>query len=314
MSSPAFNAAISHAVAFLIRPLLANSSSASTSFGKKTFSTTAITTAHVILTSAFATSPTSTYVLTPSSAPSPIKAAAEASGIAWADWFAALVNNATTDKVLLFFGHGYAKVRLGQGRVVDIWNLSRRFVSSTQPKVAITTSKTTTQLRAALLSAQLRVRGRTVPSQRRVPLPNAAVHRPSPLRFCSSSDEEDEDSDSEASDYDADSDFSSDEESISTPSTAPSSPPLSPVEPAFVFPPVKVEEKPKPAVYVPPARRAMMANRPAPKAPIFVAAPRPRASQNSNKPKTTAYIYTGGVTRVMTGGVMLGPRVVGARV
>ncbi|KAJ7058440.1 hypothetical protein C8F01DRAFT_1255593 [Mycena amicta] len=291
-----FAAAISHAVAFLIRPLLANSTSSSSRPGS--FSTKSITTAHVVLTSAIASSAVanrgmSTYVLTPASAPAPISAASKAAGIVWEDWFAALARsagNVKAQRVLLFFGPGYAKVRVGEGRVVDLFTSKAplRFAAAAPKQSA----PTTTQLRAALLSAQLRMRGvRTAPAQRR-------AHRlPSPLRFCSASASDSEDTDDSDSDYDADFTFSDSEDSLSTPSTAPSSPPLSPT-----FPP----SASKPAVYVHPAARARRAAAavivvakptPKPKAPVFIAAP---------KPRTTAYIYTGGITRVMTGGVMLG--------
>ncbi|KAF7313133.1 hypothetical protein MKEN_00999500 [Mycena kentingensis (nom. inval.)] len=314
-------AAISHAVAFLLRPLLANAATASTcSTPGKAFSTSSITSAHLILTTSFAadaanTRGMSTYVLTPTAVPIAIQAAVTGSGLVWKDWFAALVRcagDAKAERVLLFFGPGYAKVRIGDGRVVDL------FARNTIPAIRIPASPkqkaapTSAQLRAALLSAQLRLKVR--PTTRRAP---GVVRAPSPLCNCSASASEDEDdSDSESDASFEFSDSESDSDATTAVSSPSSSPAMSPVKPAFSLP------APAPAAsaakYVHPRARARAAAPVVPtKAPVFLVAPRPRVSSlpkaQPTAAKTTAYMYSGGVTKVMTGGVMLGPKVVAPR-
>nr|GAT53822.1 predicted protein [Mycena chlorophos] len=317
-------AAISHAVAFLIRPLLANAAALSMGAKPASFSTQHITSAHVALTTALVSTVKgnrgiATLVLTASAPPAGI----ESTGIAWKEWFKALTRCAgdkDAQQVLLFLGPGYAKVRVGAGKVVDVWVPTRHFAMPIiAPKTAaapVQKTPTTAQLRTALLSAQLRSRGRATPSQRRVALPNGRVHVPSPLRTFSLpvEDEDDAESTTDDSDSECDFDFSDAESDASSMSSAPSSPPLSPVK-------TKFEVAAKPAVYMHPAARAraaaaalvnkaqlqLRATRPCPR-PV---GPRTRAVPAAvpSRARTTAYIYAGGVTKVMTGGVMLGPRV-----
>nr|GAT52218.1 predicted protein [Mycena chlorophos] len=176
-----------------------------------------------------------------------------------------------------------------------------------------TVAPSSVELRAVLLSAQLRARSRLVS----VVLPSRALPG--------------DDESTDGSDCDA-FDFSDAESDASSMSSAPSSPPLSPIQrKGTVVTPFSAQSQStnaKAAVYVHPAARARA------QAAAGVHKPQLRSSTRagaicrrpqwsiqthdipaahhgvvpSNTTRTTAYTYAGGVTKVMTGGVMLGAR------
>ncbi|KAJ7205475.1 hypothetical protein GGX14DRAFT_644674, partial [Mycena pura] len=241
----------------------------------------AISSAQVILAASLASVPIGTLALTAEAPPAPLKAACIGAAIPWPVWFATLGGTAQCT-VHLLYGPGYVKARLG---AAPVW----RAASAPRPLPAAAplpqSPDVTASLRSALLSARLR-------SMRRGP---AAVTRPSPLRACSSSDGEadsdsDCDADSSASSEDSDSDYDSDSSSSAVASTAPSSVP------------------PTPTAAATPTSWRWRAAQPKAELPASASASAPRATATADpaKKNATAYVYRGGVTRVMTGGVMLG--------
>ncbi|KAF7290427.1 hypothetical protein HMN09_01300800 [Mycena chlorophos] len=177
-----------------------------------------------------------------------------------------------------------------------------------------TVAPSSVELRAVLLSAQLRARSRLVS----VVLPSRALPG--------------DDESTDGSDCDA-FDFSDAESDASSMSSAPSSPPLSPVQhkATVALTPLPAQSQStnvKAAVYVHPAARARA------QAAAEVYKPQLRSTTRagavcrrahwsiqthgipaahhgvvpSSSTRTTAYTYAGGVTKVMTGGVMLGAR------
>ncbi|KAJ6517408.1 hypothetical protein C8R47DRAFT_1087221 [Mycena vitilis] len=275
--------AIAHVVAFLTRPLVSS------------FAPEAISSAQVILTASLVSTSSATFTLNATSTPpTPLLAASIGACIPWTAWLAALGTG--NDDILLFYGPGYVKVRRGGAPATDIWSEERQGcvvpISRIQPQSKVGSSpllqqNTGARLRAMLLSARVR-------SVRREQA--AAVS-------CPTSDCDDSESEYTS---DSESDSASSTSSRSTAYTSDSltsagSPPSSPAKAPACLPVVTV------SAYRPPFRRAQAAAKPIPK-PITkprTAAPVP---VNSSKKDTTAYLYQGGVTRVMTGGVMLGPR------
>ncbi|KAK7064646.1 hypothetical protein R3P38DRAFT_3250208 [Favolaschia claudopus] len=282
------SSAVPHVVAFLTRPLL------------KSFPLAAVSTAQLILSASLASLLSATFTLNAAAPlPAPLLAASLGAGIPWEKWLAALGSS----EILLFFGPGYVKARLGNAAVTDIWSeetqgsvvpISR---VQAQPKAAslIQQNNTGARLRAMLLSARVR-------SARRQ---QAAVIA-QPIRIPSLPFSPTSDSDSSSS-SDSESDYCDSESD-----TASSASSYTPIDS-----PVKSTPAALPAVgpYRPPfARMRARAPAAAPTAstpttkPRTAAAPHPIPATNPSKKDTTAYVYQGGVTRVMTGGVMLGAR------
>ncbi|KAK7023924.1 hypothetical protein R3P38DRAFT_1079369 [Favolaschia claudopus] len=267
------SSAIPHVVAFLTAPLPLN------------FSDAAVSSARLILTASLAAIPSATFIMNQTSTlPEPLLAASIGAGIPWAAWLAAL----GSDQVLLFYGPGFVRVRLGSSPVKDIWgeqgqhNILSFSRVQTPTKIRASASpllqqNTAARLRATLLSARVR-------SMRREQVVCTAVVEP----VTDSDSDLESDSDSDDSDSDSASWTSSKFTSRSTESlTSAGSPPTSPVKP------VASVALPAATPYRPPFARARAAA-----ADASISRPKPTTS--------TAYLYQGGVTRVMTGGVMLG--------
>ncbi|KAJ7087683.1 hypothetical protein B0H15DRAFT_842843 [Mycena belliarum] len=289
------SSAIPHVIAFLTRPLLT------------TFPADTISTAQLILTASLASSPTASLTLTSNTPPMPIFAAAIGASIPWPVWFAALASG--TESILLVYGPGYLKARVGAEPVTDVWSEDSEGsvvpIARSRVKVAapLLHESTGVRLRATLLSARVRSMRRAQQAQAiRIPcLPTSAT---------------DYDSDSESdSGY---SDSGSDRSTTSSITTAASSVPASPLKPrslALPTPPGLVAPA-APALYRAPCPTATIMNTtPRPRLPLgrLASAPAPKralapAAVDPTNKSTTAYLYSGGVTRVMTGGVMLGPR------
>jgi hypothetical protein len=291
------SSAVPHVVAFLTRPLL------------PAFPFAAVSSAQLILSASLASQPSATFTLKAASTPpAPLLAASIGAGIPWAAWLAAL----GSDDILLFYGPGYVKARLGDAAVTDVW--SEETQGSVVPIAAsrvrtqvgpspLLQQNTNTRLRAVLLSA--RVRG----FQRR----QAAAAAAEPIRIPSLPFSSPSDSDS-SSDSDSESDYCSDSASsassysnVSSPITPPKCTPVALPAVGAYRPPFARAAKgaataTKPTLKASPIKASPKAPAPRP-APVPVPAPA--------KKDTTAYMYQGGVTRVMTGGVMLGPRHVG---
>ncbi|KAJ7154067.1 hypothetical protein C8R46DRAFT_1118604 [Mycena filopes] len=282
--------AIPHVVAFLTRPLVAE------------FAPAAISSAQLILTASLASQQSATFALSATSTPpAPLFAASIGAGIPWAAWMAKLSNGAD---VLLFYGPGFVKVRLGSAAVTDVWTEETQGsivpISRAQTgRSPLLQENTGARLRAMLLSARVRSmrRHQTAATAAAV----EPIRIPSLLASCisDSDDSDDSDSDYAPSDSGSASSASSKFTSYSNDSlTSAGSPPATPAKSApMVLPSVAKYRAPRPST----ARRAAPAPIPAP-------APVVRATANAAKKDTTAYLYQGGVTRVMTGGVMLGAR------
>ncbi|KAF7341141.1 hypothetical protein MVEN_01848800 [Mycena venus] len=275
------SSAIAHVVAFLTRPLLS------------AFPTVAVSSAQLILTASLASVPSATYTLNATSTPAPLLAASIGAGIPWSSWLSAL----GSDEILLFYGPGYVKVRLGDAAVTDVWSEEHQGsvvpISRVQAQVKVGPSpllqqNTGARLRAMLLSARVR-------SMRRHQAAAEPIRVPSlPFSPTSDSDSSDSDSDSDYCESDSASSTSSKFTSYSNDSlTSAGSPPATPAKSAPVALPAV-------GAYRPPFARAKVAAKPT--------APRVAVPMDRSKKDTTAYLYQGGVTRVMTGGVMLGPR------
>ncbi|KAJ6500465.1 hypothetical protein C8R45DRAFT_1210247 [Mycena sanguinolenta] len=279
------SSAISHVVAFLTAPLVPK------------FSPAAVSSARLILSASLVNLPSSTFTLNATSAPpAPLLAASIGAGIPWATWLAALGG----DDILLFYGPGYAKVRLGGAAVKNIWSeetqcsvvpISRAKAQMKVGPSPLLQQSTGGRLRAMLLSARVR-------NMRREQAPVAAPIRiPSLLAASACTSDSDSDSDSEyCDDSDSSSSTSSKFTSYSNDSlTSLGSPPSTPLKTEPVALPVV-------GAYRPPFARARAAAKPQ-ESPA-----RPAMPVGCAKKDTTAYLYKGGVTRVMTGGVMLGSR------
>ncbi|KAJ7147855.1 hypothetical protein C8R43DRAFT_1009757 [Mycena crocata] len=267
------SSAIPHVIAFLTRPLLSASAPAS------------VTSAQLILNASLAPNGTFTLTSSTSQIPPPLHAASIGAGIPWTAWFNALGGGRD---VLLFYGPGYLKVRVGDAQVTDVW-------SEETPGSVVPISR----LRGALLSARVRSLKRAEQQQQAEP-----IRAPSLVSDSESSEDSFSDSDSD-SDYasSTSSRFTSCSSSDSLTSAASSPPPTPAKTASLMLPPVPT--------YVVLPRRSQAAYR-APRTssvrPVAVdRAVRPVPVDLSKK-DTTAYIYQGGVTRVMTGGVLLGPR------
>ncbi|KAJ7441653.1 hypothetical protein B0H11DRAFT_2095867 [Mycena galericulata] len=262
------SSAIPHVIAFLTRPLIAVSTLPS------------VASAQLILNASLASAPSATFTLTSTTIPPPaILAASIGSGISWRTWFTALGGGRD---ILMFYGPGYLKVRIGDAKVTDVWSEGTRGsivpISQIQ-SVPLLQQSTGARLRATLLSARVR-------SMRRAQHEAKAadpIRIPS-LSICSSDDSSSDESDSDSDcGYSTSSKFTSySNESLTS---AGSSPPSTPPKSAFVALPPALYRAPKPTH----ARHS----------PVPV---------DRSKKNLTAYLYQGGVTRVMTGGVMLGPR------
>ncbi|KAF8134752.1 hypothetical protein K438DRAFT_1997581 [Mycena galopus ATCC 62051] len=321
------SSAIPHVVAFLTRPLLSSGAIAPT----------AVSSAQLILGASLASVPSATYALTAATPPAPLLAASIGAGIPWAAWFASF----STTEVLLVYGPGFVKARLGAGLPVkDIWSEEEQgsvvpiAVSRVHAKVGLSSPldfTTGARLRAMLLSARVRgmrrEREQSVaaaamePIAIRIPsLPALWALSPSPLSNSVSAMDSSSDSDDSDSDY-CDSDSSSSASSASSKFTSYSTDSLTSTDSAPTTPVKSSLKTALPVVsagaYRPPFARsqAKATQRPAPAVPTPRAAARPTKTKptvavrpNPKKVDTTAYLYAGGVTRVMTGGVMLGAR------
>ncbi|KAF7343330.1 hypothetical protein MVEN_01765300 [Mycena venus] len=190
------SSAIPHVVAFLTRPLLS------------AFSITAVSSAQLILTASLAPVPSATYTLNATSTPAPLLAASIGAGIPWSAWLAAL----GSDEILLFYGPGYVKVRLGDAAVTDIWSEEHQGsivpISRVQAQVKVGSSpllqqNTGARLRAMLLSARVRSMRRHQTAAEPIRIPSLPFSAPS------DSDSSDSDSDSDYCDSDSASSTSS---------------------------------------------------------------------------------------------------------
>jgi hypothetical protein len=251
-----------------------------------TFPAATISSAQVILTASLASAPSATFTLTSTSTPPPaIFAAAIGAGIPWDAWFAALAD--TADVLLLFYGPGYLKVRVGDAQVADVWSEESQGsvtpISQLKAVAPLLQISTGARLRAMLLSARVR-------SMRRAQQTAASPIRIPSLLLATSDSDSDSSSDSDSESDSGCSSTSSKFTSYSATSLT-TFPPSTPLKCLSTLPSVA------PAIYRAPKSRA-----PTPKAkPTAVPVDR-------SKKDLTAYLYQGGVTRVMTGGVMLGPR------
>lgn len=279
------SSAIAHVVAFLTRPLLPG------------FTPAAVSSAQLILSASLATLPSATWTLNATSAPpAPLLAASIGAGIPWATWLSVLGSG----DILLFYGPGYVKVRLGDAAVMDVWSEETQGsvvpISRVQAQMKVGPSpllqqNTGARLRAMLLSARVR-------SMRRQQAAAEPIRIPNLLSPTTDSDCSDSDSDSDYCDSDSASSTSSKFTSYSNDSlTSAGSPPTTPAKAA----PIAL---PSVAKYRAPFARSKAATTTKPSAPRAPAS----APVDPSKKDTTAYLYQGGVTRVMTGGVMLGPR------
>ncbi|KAJ6455586.1 hypothetical protein C8R47DRAFT_1166092 [Mycena vitilis] len=267
------SSAIAHVVSFLTRPLAAS------------FPPAAVSSAQLILTASLANMQSATFTLNATSTPpAPLFAASIGAGIPWAAWLTAL----GSDDILLFYGPGFVKVRFGGAAVTNVWSEETQDsivpISRSQAgPSSLLQQSTGARLRAMLLSARVR-------NMRREQAAAEPIRIPSLL--------------SDASDSDSESDYASDSDSVSSASskftsysldslTSAGSPPATPAKAAPIALPAV-------AAYRPLFRRVKTVTQPAP---TTVPAPVDRSKKD-----TTAYLYQGGVTRVMTGGVMLGPR------
>ncbi|KAJ7279671.1 hypothetical protein C8J57DRAFT_1303913 [Mycena rebaudengoi] len=272
------SASVAHLISFLTRPLLS------------AYAPATVTSAQLILNATLATVPSATFTLSASGTPPPsILSASIGAGIPWASWFNALGGGRD---VLVFYGPTFVKVRVGDGQVTTVWSEDAQ--GSVTPisqlkAVPLLQQSTGARLRAALLSARVR-------SIRREQTAAAPIRLPS-LLFASSPTSSDSDSSYDASDSDSDSDC---ESSTSSKFTSYSAESL--LTSAASSP---VSSPPKSACLPLPLYRAPR--------PIGVSKPS-IVSADKSKKDLTAYLYQGGVTRVMTGGVMLGPRRAAAHV
>ncbi|KAK7038323.1 hypothetical protein R3P38DRAFT_543142 [Favolaschia claudopus] len=263
--------AIPHVVAFLTRPLLS------------AFPQPVVSTAQLILLASLSSVKYGTYILNATAAPpTPILAASVGANIPWAKWLEAL----GSDEIILFFGPGSVKVRRGTEDVKDVW-------SEENEGSIVPISRIQAQSRASLPKKHNRnLRSRNVPTSARRTDPTfmQPIRIPSLLLSPSSDSDSSESSEPESDCYDSDAvSLASSMTAVS--SSSPSTPPKCP---SALFPAQEA-----PSASLPRARTS----------PKNSASPRPLTA-NSARKDTMAYLYNGGVTRVMTGGVMLGPRFV----
>ncbi|KAJ7626812.1 hypothetical protein FB45DRAFT_55299 [Roridomyces roridus] len=267
------SSAIRHVIAFLTKPLVAGTP------------LQAIATAQLILNASLPT-PAATLSLSSTSAPPPaLLAASIGSTIPWTVWLQALGGGRD---VLLFYGPGYVKVRIGDGSVADVWS------EETQGSVVPISHA---RLRATLLSARLR-------SVHRVQQEHTNTIRiPTLLADDDSSSDYESDADSEHSS--TFSSYSSESATTSADSQCSSSAALKassvlPAAPSLLY---RAPQR-RAAVVVDRTKKHLFAStRPGPyRAPAL----RPTTKTASAPASATTYLYQGGVTRVMTGGVMLG--------
>lgn len=297
------SSAIRHVIAFLTNPLVGVANPP------------AIAAAQLILNASLPT-PSAVYTFTSTSSPPPaLLAASIGSAIPWNVWFHAL-GGAPGQDVLIFYGPGYLKVRVGEAPVSDVWSEETQgsVVPISNVIVNSTVTATAARLRTTLLSARIRRMRRTQQQHGdaetiRVPRLFSDVDGPA--------------SDSE-SDSDADSEHSSSYTSTeSLTSASDSSPPMSPAtklasitfsKPAapqllYRAPRPKtstsiVGDRTKKQLFAAPQPQPQLYRAPRP-TPKITSKPAPVA--DCSKKQLTSYLYQGGVTRVMTGGVLLGP-------
>ncbi|KAJ7138248.1 hypothetical protein C8R44DRAFT_767118 [Mycena epipterygia] len=266
------SSAIPHVISFLTRPLLSIAAPA------------AVTSAQLILNVSLVSAPTATFTLSSATPPPSIYAAAIGSAIPWAKWFNALGGGRD---ILLFYGPGYLKVRVGDAPVTDVWSEATQAsvpISQQMKLVPLLQQSTGARLRAMLLSARVRSMRRT----EKQAASDADPIRIPGLLLAAESDSEDDSSSDSGSDSDCGSSTSSKFTSYSNDSltSATNSPPSTPSKSASVALPAV--PRPQALYRAPKTTRCV---------PVDAA-----------KKDLTAYMYQGGVTRVMTGGVMLGPR------
>ncbi|KAJ7777565.1 hypothetical protein DFH07DRAFT_10761 [Mycena maculata] len=268
------SSAIPHVIAFLTRPLLA------------TFAPAAVASAQLILNASLSSAPTATFTLTSATTPPPaIHAASIGAGIPWTTWFNILGSGRD---ILLFYGPGYLKVRVGDAPVTDVWseeNQGSIIPISQMKSVPLLQQSTGARLRAMLLSARVR-------SMRRAEQEAKAVE---PIRIPTLPRDSGSDDSSSDSESDSGSEYSSTSSKFTSYSinslTSAGSPLSTPAKPACV---------PLPATTPAPGSR--------PHGVYSACKTTRRVPVDRSKKDLTSYLYQGGVTRVMTGGVMLGPR------
>ncbi|KAJ7726160.1 hypothetical protein DFH07DRAFT_853157 [Mycena maculata] len=263
------SSAIHHVIAFLTRPLLAS------------FAPTSVASAQLILNATLLPTPTATFSLTSTATPPPaIHAASIGAGIPWTAWFSALGGRRD---LLLFYGPGYLKVRVGDSQVIDVWTGEHQgsIIPISQMKSApLLQQSTGARLRAMLLSARVR-------NMRRA---EQEAKAEGPMRIPTLLGDSESDDLSSDSKSDSGSDYSSASSKFTTYSTdsltSSGSPPTTPAKSGCVA--------------LPPAAPAIGT--------YSAFKTRHRVPVDRSKKDLTSYLYQGGVTRVMTGGVMLGPR------
>ncbi|KAJ7647971.1 hypothetical protein FB45DRAFT_998851, partial [Roridomyces roridus] len=274
------SSAIPHVIAYLTRPLAAVASPA------------AVKSAQLILNASLRAA-SATFTLTSIALPTAIRAAAVGSAIPWATWFNALAGG-RAGTILLFYGPGYLKVRVGEEPVTDLW--SEETQGSVVPiskaktvSLPLLQQSTGARLRAALLSARVRSMRRTQLEEEEEEIVKTSVVQPKPIRVPTLFiDVSDDDSSDDESDCSSSSSFASD--STESLTSAGSSPPASPAS--------------KLATLALPCAPPLLYRAPRPK--VTTATRSPVATIDRANKQLTSYLYQGGVTRVMTGGVMLG--------
>ncbi|KAJ7626038.1 hypothetical protein FB45DRAFT_1005249 [Roridomyces roridus] len=278
--------AIPHVIAFLTKPLVAVAPAQ------------AIATAQLILNASLPT-PAATLSLSPTSAPPPaLLAASIGSTIPWAVWLQALGGGRD---VLVFYGPGYIKVRLGDAPVSDVWS------EETQGSVVPISHA---RLRATLLSARLRSVHRVQQEQPKT------IRIPTLLADDDSSSDCESDAGSERSTGSSLSSYSTDSATTAADSECSSPVALKASSVLLAAPPLLYRAPPRrtaaPAAVVDRTKKHLFASvRTQPyRAPALRPRPTPstKTASASTTITTTTYLYQGGVTRVMTGGVMLGSR------
>ncbi|KAJ7643525.1 hypothetical protein FB45DRAFT_998954 [Roridomyces roridus] len=275
------SSAIHHVIAFLTKPLVAVAPPQ------------AVATAQLILSASLPT-PAATLSLSSTSPPPPaLLTASIGSTIPWAVWLQAVGGGRD---VLLFYGAGYVKVRIGDAPVADVWS------EETQGSVVPISHA---RLRATLLSARLR-------SLRRVEEQPKTIRIPTLVDDDSSSDSESDagsEHSSALSSYSIDSATTAADSECSSPaafkasSVLPASPPL-----LYRAPQRRTAT---PAVVVNRTKKHLFAStRPYALRPCSIPGTKTASAPSSAATSTTSitYLYQAGVTRVMTGGVMLGSR------
>ncbi|KAJ7205436.1 hypothetical protein GGX14DRAFT_644577 [Mycena pura] len=300
------SSAIPHVTVFLTRPLLAR------------FPPAAVTAAQVILNAALAAHPSAVFTLTAAGTPpAALHAASLGAGIPWAQWFAALAGaDADAAQVLLVFGPGFVKARVGDAPVADVWSEDAQGsvvrisqVGRVPQAAALVGQPTGGRLRATLLSARARSmrhtqsQGQDQAATIRLPslLAAASALEPTPASDDSASDSDSYCSDSD--DSDAASATSSSSTACSLTSVSESADSPTKILPRALPPTTTTVTK-----YTPPRRRPLPVVPAPPSASALSWRRAPARAASCAKKDTTAYLYQGGVTRVMTGGVMLGPR------